>query len=250
MKTIRLFGFIISAVILLMACSKQPESNVIRVAVSPAIPPMLFEQDGKTVGVDLDIFEGYCQSRGCTFKMTAYDWLGMLGAVSSGQADVAFSGISITDKRKEAMSFSKPYYVSTWDLIGMNNRHIKITDLSQLKNYSIAYPTGTVFDDYVKTVLQPQGYYSLDKVKLYPSPTETLLALQNGTVDLVFVDQVMLKSYQKLLGLPVSSSYQVVGFDNLGFAFKKDSKLRDDFNLYLDELGPEKLKTIINKWIQ
>mgnify|MGYP002628389227 CR=1 FL=1 len=250
MNSFRLISLIISAAFLLLACSKEPASNEIRVAVSPAIPPMLFEKDGKMIGVDLDIFEGYCKSRGCTFKMTAYDWLGMLGAVSSGQADVAFSGISITDKRKEAMSFSQPYYVSTWDLISMNNRHIKITDLSQLKNYSIAYPTGTVFDDYVKTVLQPQAYYSVDKVKLYPSPTETLLALQNGTVDLVFVDRVMLQSYQKSLGLPVSSSYQVVGFDNLGFAFKKDSKLRDDFNLYLNEMGPEKLKIILNKWIQ
>jgi polar amino acid transport system substrate-binding protein len=42
----------------------------------------------------------------------------------------------------------------------------------------------------------------------------------------------------------------VVGFDNLGFAFKKGSKLRDDFNLYLTELGPEKLKEIINRWTQ
>jgi polar amino acid transport system substrate-binding protein len=26
--------------------------------------------------------------------------------------------------------------------------------------------------------------------------------------------------------------------------------LRDDFNLYLSELGPEKLKAIINRWTQ
>ncbi|WP_397389759.1 transporter substrate-binding domain-containing protein [Polynucleobacter sp.] len=66
--------------------------------------------------------------------MTAYDWLGMLGALTSGQADVAFSGISIADKRKEIMDFSNPYFTSTWQLIRLKNRHIKITDLSQLKN--------------------------------------------------------------------------------------------------------------------
>lgn len=237
------------SILMLGACSKQ-ESGVIRVAVSPAVPPMLFEKDGKYTGIDLEIFEGYCKSRACTFKMTAYDWLGMLGAVTSGQADVAFSGISITDKRKGVMDFSKPYFTSTWDLIGLKNRNIKITDLSQLKKYSIAYPTGSVFDDYVKNDLQPKGYYSVEKVKLYPSPTEALIALQNGNVDLVFVDSVMLANYQKSLNIPVSSSYQVVGFDNLGFAFKKGSKLRDDFNLYLTELGPEKLKEIINRWTQ
>jgi len=41
----------------------------------------------------------------------------MLGAVSSGQADVAFSAILITDKRKEVMDFSNPYFTSTWQLI-------------------------------------------------------------------------------------------------------------------------------------
>jgi len=235
---------------MLGACSKQDQSNVIKVAISPTIPPMLFEQDGKYMGMDLEIFEGYCKSRGCTFKMTAYDWLGMLGAVTSGQADVAFSGISITDKRKEVMDFSKPYFISTWELIGLTKRNIQITDLSQLKKYTIAYPRGTVFDDYVKTTLQPKGYYSVDQVKLYPSYAEVLIALQNGSVDLVFIDSSMLSNYQKSLNLPVSSSYQVVGFDSLGFAFKKGSKLRDDFNLYLSELGPEKLKMIINRWAQ
>ena len=250
MRLTRLISVLLATLLILGACSKEEPSNAIKVAVSPAVPPMLFEKDGKYTGVDLEIFEGYCKSRGCTFKMTAYDWLGMLGALTSGQADVAFSGISITDKRKEVMDFSNPYLTSTWDLIGLKNRNIKITDLSQLKKYTIAYPTGSVFDDYVKNVLQAKGYYSVEQVKLYPSPTEALIALQNGNVDLVFVDSAMLANYQKSLNLPVSSSYQVVGFDNLGFAFKKGSKLRDDFNLYLAELGPEKLKEIINRWMQ
>ncbi|MEY4524452.1 MAG: hypothetical protein RIR27_1528 [Pseudomonadota bacterium] len=250
MRLERILTALLLSLLLLGGCSKEEPSKLIKVAISPAIPPMLFEKDGKYLGIDLEIFEGYCKSRGCTFKVTAYDWLGMLGAVTSGQADVAFSGISITDKRKEVMDFSNPYFTSTWQLIGLKNRNIKITDLSQLNKYTIAYPTGSVFDDYVKNVLQPKGYYSVEQVKLYPSPTEALIALQNGNVDLVFVDNVMLVNYQKTLNLPVSSSYQVLGFDNLGFAFKKDSKLRDDFNLYLAELGPEKLKAIIDSWLQ
>ncbi len=250
MKIIRIAIFCFLSALILSSCSQEAPSKVIQVAISPTIPPMLFEKNDQYIGIDHEIFEGYCLSRGCTFKMTAYDWLGMLGAVSSGQAAVAFSGISITEKRKEAMDFSNPYMISTWELISLKNRNIKITDLSLLKKYTIAYPTGTVFDGYVKTVLQAKGYYTLEQVKLYPSYAETMLALQNGAVDLVFVDSAMLNSYQKSLHLPVISSYQVVGFDNLGFAFKKGSKLRDDFNLYLSELGPEKLKAIIAKWTQ
>ena len=123
----RFFLLLIAVLIALgiAACSKT-DSKEIKVAVSPASPPMVFEQNGKIVGADIDIFEGYCKARACTFKVTPYDWQGMLGAVSSGQADVAFSGISITDKRKEVMDFSQPYYDNAWHLVSMKNRNIQI----------------------------------------------------------------------------------------------------------------------------
>ena len=70
--------------------------NPAQVAVTPASPPNLFEENGKTQGLDYDLFDGYCKARGCTMNITAYDWQGMLGAVVSKKADVAFSGISIT----------------------------------------------------------------------------------------------------------------------------------------------------------
>jgi polar amino acid transport system substrate-binding protein len=119
MKLTRPIFTILVTLVMLGACSKVEQSNVIKVAVSPAVPPMLFEKDGNYTGIDLEIFKGYCKSRACKFQITAYDWLGMLGAVSSGQADVAFSAISITDKRKEVMDFSNPYFTSTWQLIGL-----------------------------------------------------------------------------------------------------------------------------------
>ena len=119
MKLTRPIFTILVTLVMLGACSKVEQSNVIKVAVSPAVPPMLFEKDGNYTGIDLEIFKGYCKSRACKFQITAYDCLGMLGAVSSGQADVAFSAISITDKRKEVMDFSNPYFTSTWQLIGL-----------------------------------------------------------------------------------------------------------------------------------
>ena len=119
MRLARLISTLLVMLLTVGACSKEEQTNVIKVAVSPAVPPMLFEKDGNYTGIDLEIFGGYCKSRACTFQITAYDWLGMLGAVSSGQADVAFSGISITDKRKEVMDFSNPYFTSTWQLIGL-----------------------------------------------------------------------------------------------------------------------------------
>ncbi len=230
--------------------SSKPNAHIIKVAVSPASPPMLFEDNGKITGVDMEIFEGYCKSRGCTLQVTPYDWQGMLGAVSSGQADVAFSGISITDKRKQAMDFSQPYFDNSWHLVSLKSRAIKIDSLDQLKQYSIGYPRGMAYNDLIKNDLEPKGYYSLSKVKLYPTYSEVTADLQNGNLDLAFIEEPVLADFIYKKKLPIESRYAFTGLDKLGFAFAKGSPLRDDFDKYLVELGPEKIKSIVDKWMK
>ena len=246
----RLIGLLFLLFVGLAACSRSDNAKVVNVAVSPASPPMLFEDKGKITGIDLEIFEGYCKSRGCTLKITPYDWQGMLGAVSSGQADVAFSGISITEKRKEAMDFSKPYYDNAWHLVTLSSRNLNFDDLSTLKNYSLGYPRGMAYNDLIKNDLEPKGYYTLSKVKLYPSYNEVVADLQSGNLDVAFIEEPVLANYQHKLKLPLASSRVFKGFDQLGFAFPKGSKLREDFDKYLDELGPEKVSAIVSKGMQ
>ncbi|MDP1708071.1 MAG: transporter substrate-binding domain-containing protein [Gammaproteobacteria bacterium] len=242
-----IFGLAISG----CPSKEAPEaSNVVNVAVSPSSPPMLFDDNGKLSGADLEIFEGYCKVKGCTLKITSYDWQGMLGAVSSGQADVAFSGISITDKRKQAMDFSQPYYDNSWHLVSLKSRNLKLDELDQLKQYSLGYPRGMAYNDLIKNDLEPRGYYSLSKVKLYPSYGEVITDLQNGNLDIAFIEEPVLANYQFKLKLPIESIYIFTGFDKLGFAFAKGSAMRDDFDRHLTKLGPDKLKEILDKWMK
>jgi polar amino acid transport system substrate-binding protein len=229
-------------------CGKEEASKVINVAVTPASPPNLFEENGQTKGLDYDLFDGYCKARGCTMNITAYDWQGMLGAVVSKKADVAFSGISITEPRKKVMDFSKPYMDNSWNLVSMKSRNIKLSSLDTLKNYTVGFPRGMAYMDFIKTELEPKGIYKTDQVKLYPSYNEALTDLQNGQVDLVFLDGTVASVYRKKL--PIQDSYVFMGIDRLGFAFPKGSKLRPDFDKYLDELGPAKRQAIIDKWMK
>lgn len=245
---------LLSACILLtlfsVGCSKSDNKNskVLQAAISPSIPPFTFEEKGQPVGIDIEIFKGFCESRGYTYNLKAYDFQGMLGAVASGQVDVAFSGISITPKRMEVMEFSNPYVQNSWDLISLTKRNIQITNLAQIKNYSIGFPTGAVFMGYIENEWAPKGIYPTNRVKLYPSYSEALTDLNNGNLDLVFIDSSMLLTYVNKMKMPFTSSYQIPYADKLGFAFIKGSPIRDDFNKYLAELGPEKIKAMETKW--
>ncbi|VCU68879.1 ABC transporter arginine-binding protein 1 precursor [Pigmentiphaga humi] len=240
---------LLSVVLVLAACSAKDSQKEIKVAVSPASPPNLFEENGTTKGLDLDIMEGYCKARGCKLKITAYDWQGMLGAVVSKQADVAFSGISITKQREEVMDFSKPYMENTWNLVSLKSRNIQFSDLAQMKKYTIGYPRGMAYSDFIKNELEPKGVYKLSQVKMYPTYNEVMADLKNGNLDLAFLDGTVASVYRKTQ--PIQDAYVFTGFDRFGFAFPKGSEMRDDFNRYLDEdLKPEGLKAVIDKWMQ
>jgi polar amino acid transport system substrate-binding protein len=235
------------ALLVLGGCTDRKDAAVLRVAVCPTSPPNLFEEKGEYRGLDLELFEGFCKARGHRFKITAYDWQGMLGAIIAGQADVAFSAISITDKRKEKMDFSRPYMENTWNLVSLKNRKILIKDLAELKQYSIGYPRGMAYSGFIKDDLEPKGIYRLSDVKMYPTYNEVLADLQNGNLDFAFLDGSVAAVYKKKID--IQDSYVFTGFDTFGFAFPKGSPLRADFDRYLEELGPEKLKALIDKWL-
>lgn len=236
------------AALSLAGCGGEaPQGGVIRVAVSPASPPNLFEENGKTTGLDLELFEGYAKARGRRLQITSYDWQGMLGAVVSGKADVAFSAISITEPRRKVMDFSRPYMENTWNLVSLKSRNIRLDSLDTLKTYTIGYPRGMAYSDFIRNQLEPKGIYPLAKVKLYPSYNEVMTDLQNGQIDLAFLDGTVASVYRKKL--PLQDSYVFTGFDRFGFAFPKGSPMRADFDRYLDELGEQRRQQIIAKWL-
>ncbi|MDD2318237.1 MAG: transporter substrate-binding domain-containing protein [Desulfobacterales bacterium] len=241
-----LFCLLFFVSLAVLGCGKGEEFSGIKVAVCPTSPPNMFEENGKYQGIDLDIFESFCKARGFQYKITSYDWQGMLDAVVGKQADVAFSAISITDKRKEVMDFSTPYMDNTWNLVSLKDRNILINDLADLKKYSIGYPHGMAYSDFIKDKLEPQGVYKLSDVKMYPTYNEVLADLQNGNIDLAFLDGSVALDYRKKMN--IQDSYVFTGFDMFGFAFPKGSSLREDFDRYLTEIGPEKLRAIVDKW--
>jgi polar amino acid transport system substrate-binding protein len=247
MKKITILLFCIPSLII-CGCAKKDDNKMIKVAVCPTSPPNMFEENGKYQGLDMEIFEGFCKAKGYQYKVTAYDWQGMLGAVISGQADVAFSGISITDKRKEEMDFSKPYMDNTWNLVSLKSRNIMIQDLSELKKYTIGYPRGMAYSTFIKEDLEPKGIYKLTDVRQYPTYNEVIADLKNGKIDLAFLDGSVAVVYKKKIA--VQDSYVFRGFDTFGFAFPKGSALRAEFDGYLNELGLTKIKVIFDKWLQ
>ena len=244
-------GCLIMTALVLAGCGKSDQTalektparqKTVHAAVCPTSPPNCFQQDKEYAGIDVEILRAFCEGRGYAFDITAYDWAGMLGAVVAGRADVAFSGISITDKRKEAMDFSDPYMVNTLIIAALANRGVAMATPADWKNYKLGFVRGMYFGDLVKTTYKDA--YAYEDLKQYPSYNELLADLGNGNVDGAFMDSLVMAD-QKAKGIyDLGTAFTLSESDQFGFAFPKGSPLRDELNQFLRE-HPEEIREII-----
>ena len=239
-------GLMILLALALAGCGKPEASapaaaaagnKALQAAVCPTSPPNCFQQDKDYVGIDVEIFNAFCESRGATVEITAYDWAGMLGAVVATRADVAFSGISITDKRKEVMDFSAPYMVNTLIIAALADRNVAIASTADWKNYKLGFVRGMYFGDLIKTTYQDA--YAYADLQQHPSYNELLADLGNGNVDGAFMDSLVMADQKEKGIYNLVTAFTLAEADNFGFAFPKGSALRGEFDQFLQEQAAE-----------
>lgn len=90
----------------------QASSKSLRVATKP-FAPLSFEQNGQYVGFSIELWQEIANDLKIDYELykeaTITD---LLNSVSSGLADVAIAGITITSEREEKIDFSYPYFES------------------------------------------------------------------------------------------------------------------------------------------
>ena len=228
------------------AATPAPQ-KILKVAICPTSPPNCFQREKEYVGIDVEIFNLFCKGRGYTTELTAYDWAGMLGAVISNRADVGFSGISITEKRKETMDFSDTYMVNVLVIAAIASRDVVIKSTDDWKKYRLGFVRGMYFGDLLKTTYK--SVYAYEDAKQYPSYNELLADLANGNVDGAFMDSLVMADQAQKGIYKLSTPFTLQEDDRYGFAFPKKSPLRDEFNQFLREHADE-VKAIIASYMK
>lgn len=82
----------------------------IRIATEGAYAPWNFtDSSGKLVGFELDLAEELCKRMNAQCEIVAQAWDGIIPALQAGKYDAIMAGMSITDKRKKVITFSRSY---------------------------------------------------------------------------------------------------------------------------------------------
>ncbi len=103
--------------------SYTPDESVSRdngkliMATNAEFPPYESIEDGKIVGIDVDMMQAVCDVLGMELVIENMEFGSIIAAVDSGKADVGVAGLSVTPDREKNVSFTQGYAVSTQVII-------------------------------------------------------------------------------------------------------------------------------------
>lgn len=145
------FIVISAACLLLLACSddshnierKFPENPLLLAATSADNPPYEYMQNGKIVGIDVDIINNIASSIERDVEIQNLDFSGLLQALSSKNVDLVIAALSVTEERKKHVDFSIPYLSTTVALLYRDTKPLLLN--SMLANKTIGVQLGTTW---------------------------------------------------------------------------------------------------------
>lgn len=98
--------------------------------------PFEFENSEKQLeGFDIDIIKAVAAAEDFDVKLINTPWEGIFATLSAGDRDILISGITITDKRKQMVDFSAPYFPAEQAIVV--NENSPIGALSELSKYNV-----------------------------------------------------------------------------------------------------------------
>ena len=154
--------------------------------------PFEYEAPNKEiVGFDIDLMKAIAKAQGFDVEFVNTTWSTIFPALNNGERDIIMSGITITDKRKEAVDFSEPYFLAHQLILTSSNRQIK--SLKDLEGKLIAVVNASAGDVAASNAF---GKASTN-IRRFDNTPLALEELANGGVDAMIGDVGVLQWYMK-----------------------------------------------------
>lgn len=225
-KKVMSLVLIVCTIFFMTGCGKN--ENELVLATEAGFAPYEYYEDGKVVGVDIDIAKEIAKELGkeLVIKDVSFDFV--INEVKSGKADFAAAGISITPEREKEVDFTIEY--TTSNQVVVVKKGSPITKFDDIKDKKIAVQLGSVADLYVE-----ENYKKATIVphKKYLSAVEDV---KTNKADCIIMDELPAKEIVK------ENDNLVIldGFlfqDKYGMIVKKgNDELKDKINKVLERM--------------
>ena len=184
-----------AAALLLTACSSTANdtggdeislitAGTLTVCTNPPYEPFEFEQDGKVVGLDMDIVNEVAKDLGVemAINITLFEGIQSGEDLNSSKCDIVASGITINDVRESKMDFSEPYFDADQGLLVPAGS--SVASVADLAGLTVGVQQATTGADYATE----QGLETLE----FEDLGLQIEALRSGQIDAVINDIAVL----------------------------------------------------------
>jgi polar amino acid transport system substrate-binding protein len=209
-------------------------------------PPFQARKGEPIVGFDVDVVDQIAKDLGVTQEIidTSFEGIESGESLETRQCDLAAAAMTITDKRKEKLAFSDPYFDAEQALLVKKGSGIK--SLADLRGKKVGVQLATTGEDYTESNKDANGY---EIVQFEDLPLE-VTAVQTGQLDAAVNDNSVLRDYIKDHD-DVEIAAEFNTGEKYGFGMRKNNtKLVEKVNASLARIKKDgEYDKIYEKWI-
>lgn len=222
---------------------KLVKEGTLTMATNAYFPPYEYYDGKDIIGIDADIAKAIADKMGLELKIEDMEFDSIITAVSTGKADLGLAGMTVTPDRQKNVDFSDSYATGIQSVIVKEDS--TITKIDDLKGKKIGVQLSTTGDIYATDA------YGKDAVVQYNKGNDAVMALTQGQVDAVIIDNEPAKSYVEAnKGLKILDTEYAT--ENYAACISKDNAgLTKAVNKALAELKDDgTLQKIVDKYIK
>lgn len=245
-KRLSIFGVCLAAALCTLPVANAAEPTYV-VGSGGTYRPFEFENSKKELeGFDIDIISAIAKAENFNIKLVNTPWEGIFATLGSGDRDIIISGITITDKRKQMVDFSTPYFPAEQAIVIPKGKDIK--SIAELKPLKVGVVNSSTGDIVVSEVLGKNS----TSIKRFDNTPLMLQELYEDGIDAAVGDVGVAKFYiknhpEKEFSLVADDKFERQFF---GIAVAKgNEELRNKINSGLKKIIADgTYATIYQKW--
>jgi len=156
--------------------------GVLTMATNAFFPPYEYYEGEQIVGIDAEIAQAVADKLGLELVIQDVEFDSIIAGVQSGMYDIGCAGMTVTEERLQSVNFTTTYATGIQSIIVVEGSDI--TDLDSLidSGCMVGVQTGTTGDIYMTDEVGE------DRMDRYNKGNDAVLALLNGTVGAVVID--------------------------------------------------------------
>lgn len=253
-KLLKKYSAILLVLIMTVAgvgCSKKEvDDNQVVVGFDNTYFPMGFmDENGDTVGFDIDLAKETFKKLNMEVKFQPIDWSMKETELNTGNIDMIWNGYTLTEERKQKVAYSDSYMKNKQLIVTLSNSDIKTKN--DLNGKIIGSQQGSAGLEAIEKDTKVMESLKGKKPILYDTFDKVFRDLEAGRIDAMVVDETLARYYISQKG---EEKYSILE-DNFGeesyvVAFRKDdTELKDKVNNTIKELKEDNVyDEIYNKW--